>query len=236
MSSGNFDRESASRISRVVRYVENEWPVGTKRTRRPGLPDSGGTIQVVRLIENVPPAKLFVSTDDFYDQLQSALGERLANTVDPSELQSIGAEIINRVSDDVNAPGVKPVDRFFGSGLAWLCEFDDGRNREALQQGAVKNVLVRFTEVVRVWNMHSRTYNISDIGGAFGNEAGSLGAGYCNVIEGWDGELWLVSPDRRLDFIQQSTVTSLVDTVDSHNNLITRLIDWLELLTGDKLP
>ena len=228
MSAGNFDRSSANRISRVVREVENGWPTNTKRSRRFSAIGGDGSIQIVRLIENVPPAKLYPEMDSFYDLLRTALAERLANTMNEGELLGIGQEIINKFTDDINASGdVIITDRFFGSGLAWMCEFEPGRNREALTTGKVINFNIRFTEVVRVWNMHNRTYNIADNGGAFGNEAGSLGAGFCNVIEGWDGNFWLVSPDKRLEFQTATAIASLSDTVSSLNALLSALINYI---------
>jgi hypothetical protein len=227
MSAGNFDQQSAGRISRVVREVENGWPTNTKRTRRVAPIGGDGSIQIVRLIENVPPCRLFSSTDDFYDRLRTALADRLANTMNEGELLTIGSEIINQYTDDINSTSGTIVDRFFGSGLAYLCDFDKGRNREALTSGAIKNVNVRFTEVVRVWNMTSRSYNINDVGGAFGNEAGSLGAGYCNVIRGWDGELWLVSPDRRIIAQTESAATTALEASTATADLLRRLIEWI---------
>jgi hypothetical protein len=213
---GNFDQQSASRISRAVRYVEGGWPVPTKQTRRPPLADAGGTIQIVRLIENVPGARLVSSTDDFYDRFRAAIGDRIVNEMDQSELLRIGSEIINTYSDDAETTSANSfVERFFGSGLAWLCEFEDGRNREALEQGQVTNVLVRYIQVVRVWNMHSRAYNTTDVGGVFGNEAGGLGGGYCNAIVGWDGELWLVQPDRRLEYQLTTGINDALDGVSA---------------------
>ena len=228
MSAGNFDQQSAGRISRVVREVETGWPTNTKRTRRVAPIGGDGSIQIVRLIENVPPCKLYPAEDDFYDRVRKVLADRLANTMNEGELLTIGQEIINQYTDDPNGvTGMTVLDRFFGSGLAWLCEFERGRNREALVQGALKNVNVRFIEVVRVWNMHNRGYNTADVGGAFGNEAGSLGAGYCNVIRGWDGELWLVSPDKRLEFQTASAIESLSESVAATHNLLVRLLDYL---------
>jgi hypothetical protein len=227
MSAGNFDRDSAARISRVVRTVENGLPVGTSRSRRPPAPESGGLIQIVRLIEQVPAARLYTSTDDFYSQLRTAIGDRIANTMSTSELLAIGSEIMAQYTDDINSSGGTILDRWFGSGLAYLCEFEPGRNREALVSGAIDNVNVRFTEVVRVWNMHTRTFNTNDVGGAFGNEAGSLGAGYCNVIRGWDGELWLVSPDRRIIAQSETTATTALEASTATAALLAALIRWI---------
>ena len=228
-SGGNFDDQSVSRISRVVRYVEGGWPVGTRRTRRPPQSDPGNELIIVRLIENVPPAKLYPAVDDFYDRFREAIGDRLPNEIAPGELLSIGAQIINTYTDDINATGSTVTDRFFGSGLAWLCEFEPGRNREALEQGAVENILVRYTEVERVWNMHARAYNTIDGGGIFGNEAGGLGGGFCNAIRGFDGELWLVEPDRQLIV---AALSSLNDLTDSLTAVSTDLLKVKAFLNG----
>jgi hypothetical protein len=226
---GNFDEQSASRISRAVRYVEGGWPVPTKQARRPPLADAGGTLQIVRLIENVPPAKLFASDDDFYEQFRQAVGERNVNEMDPVELLNIGSNIINRYGDaPSNQTSGTYVDRFFGSGLAWLCEFEPGRNREALLEGEISNVVVRYSEVVRVFNMHARGYNTNDNGGVFGNEAGGLGGGFCNVMTGWDGQLWLVQPDRRVMWFVETEVGELGAVVDVIGRDVKDLVEFFD--------
>lgn len=55
-----------------------------------------------------------------------------------------------------------------------------------------------YVPVITVYNMRNRAFGIEDDGGVFGNEAGSLGAGSCNVMLGPGGLLWLGLPDRRL--------------------------------------
>jgi hypothetical protein len=229
-----FDFDSAQRIAQAVRTVERGLGIPTKRTRRPRPIAGGGTIQIVRLIENVPPAKLFAVEDDFYERFRESVGGRVVNEVDEGELLNIGREIIDQYGDDPNStPSNSFVDRFFGSGLAWLCDFEPGRNREALEQGAVGNVLVRFTEVVRVWNMHPRGYNTNDIGGAIGNEAGSLGGGYCNAMQGWDGELWLVQPDRRIMIYTEQGVTTALNAIAGQGALINEIVEWLDANSPD---
>jgi hypothetical protein len=202
MSSGGFDFQSALRIARTVLDHEQALPVGTKRVRRPPVAQPGAELLLVRLLEDIPPADLLPpedQPDDFYELLHAAMNSDNLGDVNPSELLSYLQ--------------TKSFETTVGSGLAVTCKLDDlGRNVNGTQGQSI-NVRLTYSEVVTVYNMHPNGFNTINVGGVAGNEAGSLGAGFCNAMQGDDGRLWLVSPDRKL----------LVRALDAVDNLQFRI-------------
>lgn len=188
MAGVQFDRESAGRIANTVRTVERGLGIPTKRKRRALPALGGGEIVLVRLLESIAAADFAVSTDSFYDELRRLAGGRAVNTLTTEELEGFAVEL-EALSPEVSV----------ASGLAYLCELEAGSIAPYLDAGEQYFKRLRYTQVVRVFNMHQVVFYTDVSGGDFGGDGvagGSLGDGFCNAEVGPDGELWLVGGAR----------------------------------------
>jgi hypothetical protein len=214
-----FDINSAGRIARATRAVEYGLPVPTKRVRRPSNPSVAGDLVLVRLLEDIPPATLVTaegSTDSFYDDLRAAVGSNVGEA-DASALAAfLSQSELNTV----------------GSGLAVLCYLEDTGDINKTTEGDSEFVRLSYGDVVTVYNAHPTGFNTINEGGFAGNEAGSLGAGFCDAITGQDGRLWLVNADRKLFVRAFSNVDDLVMRVLNLEAIVGVRLEYLKELLG----
>lgn len=214
MSTGfTFDQQSAVRIARAVQATERGLGIPTKRTRRAGLPGVGDGLVIVRLLEQIPAAQLYTSiATDFYSKLRDQFesdGVLDLGNIDPSTISQF-------LSDRVESWKI-------GEGLAVVCSFEETGSDVQGTRGQQINVKLRYGEVTKVYNPFPTFFDVTNNGGVFGNDAGSLGDGFCVCTEGDDGRLWLSSPDRAILVRTLGDIDDLQQTQAVHRDWIIKI-------------